>query len=199
MENMCGNNNTFAVMVDADIINCKKFLDNPIDEEFGRNLYIEITAKYCNHIAGLEKGLYEYNTNLNFFEPDIDLESLIHNLKVLYNRLIAFKNYGYKNRTRIMSFDGQELNIINNNELRATQDISINISFDDVKKQISDMTGLSEKEEKDTLKKIDEIKAIVELKETKKTKWQKLKPILGWLADKSVDVGIAILPLLLKI
>ena len=61
------------------------------------------------------------------------------------------------------------------------------------------MTGLSEKEEKDTLKKIDEIKAIVELKETKKTKWQKLKPILGWLADKSVDVGIAILPLLLKI
>ena len=42
-------------------------------------------------------------------------------------------------------------------------------------------------------------KAIVELKEPKKTKWQKIKPILTWLADKSVDVGIALLPLIMKI
>ena len=30
-------------------------------------------------------------------------------------------------------------------------------------------------------------------------KWEKVKPVLTWLADKSCDVGIALLPLLLKI
>ena len=61
------------------------------------------------------------------------------------------------------------------------------------------MTGLSDAETEETLAKIDEIKAIVELKEPKKSKWQKIKPILAWLADKSVDVGIALLSLILKI
>ena len=61
------------------------------------------------------------------------------------------------------------------------------------------MSGLSEEETNQTLQKVDEIKAIVELKESKKSKWQKIKPILTWIADKSVDVGIALLPLILKI
>lgn len=83
--------------------------------------------------------------------------------------------------------------------MTATQTQTINITFEDVRRQIEEMTGLSEGETQETLTKIDEIKAIVELKEPKKTKWQKIKPILTWLADKSVDVGIALLPLIMKI
>lgn len=49
------------------------------------------------------------------------------------------------------------------------------------------------------LDKISEIEEVVKSKDSKKSKWEKVKPVLTWLADKSCDVGIALLPLLLKI
>lgn len=140
--------------------------------------------------------MYCFFAQANFFDMDLMGEdSLRHNLFVLKNKLVAFKNYGYKNRKKLSSNNG--INI--QNHLSATQTQTVNISFESVKKQIEDMTGLSDAETKETLDKIDEIKAIVELKEPKKSKWQKIKPILTWLADKSVDVGIALIPLILKI
>ena len=47
--------------------------------------------------------------------------------------------------------------------------------------------------------KLDELEKIVNSKDKKKTKWEKAKNILVWLADKSCDVGMTILPLLWKI
>ena len=44
-----------------------------------------------------------------------------------------------------------------------------------------------------------ELEEIINGKEKKKTKWEKTKSFLIWLADKSFDVGMALLPLLLKI
>ena len=61
------------------------------------------------------------------------------------------------------------------------------------------MTGLSESETDETLARVNEIQNIVNQNESRKAKWQKVKPILNWLADKSVDVGCALLPLILKI
>ena len=121
--------------------------------------------------------------------------ALRHNLFVLKNKLTAFTNFGY--RSKIHTTRVNRIAIQNN--LTATHTQTINITFEDVRRQIEEMTGLSEGETQETLTKIDEIKAIVELKEPKKTKWQKIKPILTWLADKSVDVGIALLPLIMKI
>ena len=51
---------------------------------------------------------------------------------------------------------------------------------------------------KNFLEKIDEIESIIKEDDSKKTKWEKFKPILTWLADKSFDVAMTILPLLLK-
>lgn len=61
------------------------------------------------------------------------------------------------------------------------------------------MTSLTDNETKEILDKINEIETIINSNEKKKTKWEKAKPVLTWLADKSFDVGVAILPLLLKI
>lgn len=36
-------------------------------------------------------------------------------------------------------------------------------------------------------------------KESKSKKWSNAKDIIKWVADKGVDVGIALLPLVLKI
>ena len=61
------------------------------------------------------------------------------------------------------------------------------------------MTSLTNEETEEILAKISEIEEVVKSNDKKKTKWEKIKPVLGWLTDKSCDVGIALLPLLLKI
>lgn len=186
----------FTRMVDEDIQKCTAILSSSFDENEWKDLHVELTAKYSSHISDIGSDMYGFFAQGNFFEIDsMDEDSLRHNLFVLKNKLIAFKNYGYKNRKLVSGDNG--INI--QNHLSATQTQTVNVSFETVKKQIEDMTGLSDAETEETLNKIDEIKAIVELKEPKKSKWQKIKPILTWLANKSVDVGIALLPLIMKI
>ena len=123
-------------------------------------------------------------------EPDLE-----DNIRAIKFKLLAFKNNDYRNTKSI----DNNPNFHVTNTLTANQTQNIAITFEEVKRQIKDMTGLSDEETENTLAKIDEIKTIVEQDESKKTKWQKIKPILIWLADKSVDVGCALLPLILKI
>ena len=81
-------------------------------------------------------------------------------------------------------------NIINN---------TMNISFEDARKTINDMSSLSENEIEEIQSKINALEEIVNSKESKSKKWSKAKDIIKWVADKGVDVGIALLPLILKI
>ena len=46
---------------------------------------------------------------------------------------------------------------------------------------------------------MDELEKIVKSSESRSKKWENAKEIIKWIADKSVDVGIALLPLLLRI
>jgi len=186
----------FEKMVDEDIQQCETILNSEYSEQRFKELHIELTAKYSSHINDIGSDMYNcYGDGKSFDTDAMGEQALQHNLFVLKNRLIAFKNYGYKSCTPC----GTDKSISIENNLTSTQTQTINISFENVKRQIEDMTGLSDVETKDAIKKIDELKVIVESHEPKKAKWQKAKPILTWLADKSVDVGIAILPLLLKI
>ena len=61
------------------------------------------------------------------------------------------------------------------------------------------MTSLPEEDIEEIQNKIDEIEEIVKSKDSKSKKWSKAKGIIKWIADKGVDVGIALLPLFLKI
>jgi len=92
------------------------------------------------------------------------------------------------------------VNVNSSNENNITAKIEINITFDDVKKQIDSMDSVLEQETINIIKnKIDELKSIIESKDKKSEKWRKAKDIGKWVFDKSVDVGIALLPLFLKI
>lgn len=68
-----------------------------------------------------------------------------------------------------------------------------------MREKIEDMTSLTNEETEEVLAKISEIEEVVKSNDKKKTKWEKIKPVLVWLADKSLDIGTALLPLLLKI
>ena len=72
------------------------------------------------------------------------------------------------------------------------------ISFEDARKIINDMSSLPENEIEEIQNKINAIEEIVNSKDSKSKKWTKAKEIVKWIADKGVDVGITLLPLLLK-
>ena len=61
------------------------------------------------------------------------------------------------------------------------------------------MSALPDTEIEEILNKIDELEKIVKSSERKSKKWENAKSIIKWIADKGVDVGIALLPLLLQI
>lgn len=183
-------------MVDEDISKCESYLSGERNETEGMELHFELITKYPPIIARFGDSLYNFSTEYGFVSQDyFGFDSMINNVNAIKYKLISFKSAGYKN----ISNYNNESNINIENILTATQSQIVNISFEEVKKHIENMTGLSEEETLETLSKVDEIKAVVESQESKKSKWQKIKPILVWLADKSVDVGISILPLLLKI
>ena len=85
------------------------------------------------------------------------------------------------------------VNVTVNNE------INISITFEQVREKIEDMTSLTDEQTKEALEKVSEIESVVNGEGSKKTKWEKIKPILTWLADKSFDLAMTILPLLLQV
>jgi len=186
----------FSRMVDEDIQRCSAYLAGSREEAEGNELHLELITKYPAYISRFGTSLYNYNDNTGFTLVEyFDGESMIHNLMVIKSKLVAFQSYGYKNSKT--STDVKAVYV--ENHLTATQSQTISISFEDVKRQIEDMSGLSAADTNEAVEQIDAIKVIVESDDSKKSKWQKLKPILLWLADKSVDVGTALLPLILKI
>lgn len=73
------------------------------------------------------------------------------------------------------------------------------VTFEAARDAVSNMTSLPDEEIQEVKRKIDELEAIVESTDSKGKKWSRAKDIIKWIADKGVDVGIALLPLLLQI
>ena len=84
-------------------------------------------------------------------------------------------------------------------QVNVTTNVNVNITFEQVRAKIEDMTSLTDEQTKEALDKLSEIKSVVNGEGSKKSKWEKVKPVLVWLADKSFDLAMAMLPLLLKI
>ena len=84
-------------------------------------------------------------------------------------------------------------------QVNVTTNVNLNITFEQVRAKIEDMTSLTDEQTKEALNKVSEIESVVKGEGSKKSKWEKIKPILAWLADKSFDVAMTILPLLLQV
>lgn len=73
-----------------------------------------------------------------------------------------------------------------------------NLSFDQARQQVENMTALSQEQTDEIIVKIDEIEAISKEKTPKKKKWEKIKPILAFALDKGVDIVIMLWSLALQ-
>jgi hypothetical protein len=144
----------------------------------------------------LGDGLIGFSKRTGFFD-DVYCEALFRNLQLVYAKLLSFRAAGYSSLQ--IDKQGPYIQIDNKNSNENTNSFSINITFEGVIKQIEDMTSLTAKETDEIIGKINELESLINNGENKKRKWDKIKPFLLWVADKSVDVGIVLLPLLLKI
>lgn len=158
-------------------------------------LYKELTAKYHPLVPQFGEGLYGYSQQAKFYQ-DVGDESLKDNLFQIQNKLLAFRAAGYPFIHEGANVNpGTLIKIDNRNENQLT----VNVTFDEVRKQVDNMTALPAEEISTIQEHINQLEEIVKSQDSKSGKWEKAKGIIKWIADKGVDVGIALLPLLLKI
>lgn len=178
-------NEDFKKIIDEDISKCEKEVKSGDKTSRGK-LYGVLLSKYCTIIDGFDGGL----KNLFY---DNSGEYCKENLERIREKLLLFKAMDYKNgyiKDEIMG-----ITVNNTNQFSTT----INISFEDTKKQIENMTSLTDSEIDEIHKKIDELEKIVNSSERKTKKWDQAKDIIKWVADKGIDVGLTLLPLILKL
>lgn len=185
----------FKEMMAADIDELKKAINNEMDEDKKQQLYLSVTAKYHPYVPQLGDGLYQFYAEQGFYEEVTD-SSLRHNIQQVYNKLIAFRSLNYPGLGAITTnIPNTVVNITNSNE----NSNSVTVTFDTVRDRVNSMTSLPNEDIEEIQKRINDIEKIVNSNESKSKKWSMAKDIIKWIADKGVDVGIALLPLLLKI
>lgn len=181
-------NTELLEIMKMDIKRCEESQNS---NEGTHRLYQALIAKYNGIFEGFEKdiptsgkaasggGEFNYRPELNAIKEKLEL-------------LIATDN----EKDPLFSFKAMPMvQITNTNENK----VDINISFSDVRKEIENMSALPDGEIEEILNKINELEKIVKSSDRKSKKWENAKGIVKWIADKGVDVGIALLPLLLQI
>lgn len=188
----------FKSMYEEDLDSLKNAISDPENRETPElaklQLYKAVTAKYHAYVPKLSDGLYEYMQAYGLYE-DVTGETLFHNLEQIYNKMIAFKSLNYPSLKNSIPQSAPMVQITNTNENK----VDISVSFSDVRREIENMSALPDTEIEEILNKISELEKIVKSMDRKSKKWENAKGIIKWIADKGVDVGIALLPLLLQI
>lgn len=174
-------NDEFKKIIDKDIARCEGVLSGRVN---AYALYQELLSKYSPVITDFDRRLFGI-----YGEQDY-----LPNILIMKSKLELFKSMGYQN-----AFDFNNTQMVINNNNTNSNVIDINISFEQARKDIENMTALPDLEVEEILAKVDELEKIVQSKDRKTKKWDSAKEIIKWIADKGVDVGIALLPLLLQI
>ena len=179
----------FYDMVCADI----KEIENSENYSFQEliRLHRRVDARYQACIKDWYIGFWGSNGSQIFYHS-ISMADARDNLYMMKAKLET-----YKYQMNAVQLPKPEVS--NSQVVNVTNSMNVNVTFEQVRKEVEEMTSLTNEQTQEVLDKISEIEEVVKSKDSKKSKWEKVKPVLTWLADKSCDVGIALLPLLLKI
>jgi hypothetical protein len=164
---------------------------SPHEEGSLIELHRELDGKYQACIKDWDKGMYNWVKNYGFSYNYFDVNAAIDNLKLMKFKLTTYSYQVNAIPNMMPSTASISVNVNNN--------INLQVTFETVRSQIGEMTSLTAEQTREAMDRINEIEKLLNSNESKKTKWEKAKPILVWIADKSFDIGAALLPLILKI
>lgn len=178
----------FKTMIRKDIEIC--------DEYISRNMatHAEVNAligKYVMDYPDFDKNIIAYASVPGYETNEIE------NIKIIKSKLEYLLNRGdnpdlYNKKSNA----GITISNVNNND--NTNNVSFNMSIEDIKSNIDENTYLSDQEKMDLLSKLDEILELQNSNDSKTKKWNKAKKILGFILDKGADIAIMYIPQILK-
>lgn len=174
------------------------------DEKTMKDTHFHIDGKYHTCIFDWGKSMYAHDPDYGFIPLNLSKDKLIHNLNVMKANLegyaLGLNSYIYPDNpdTKSKIDSGSPINIYNTNENTNTNNNYNNLSFDQARQQVENMTALSQEQTDEIIEKIDEIEVISKEKTPKKKKWEKIKPILAFALDKGVDIVIMLWSLALQ-
>ena len=165
----------------------------------GKTAYIvEMVTKYSD-VVKFDKTVQDYikeQTTLLSFDTTNLTDPILQGIIAKLERYADELSKGKKNPKQSSSKTTQ-INMIQQNMQSQTQ--VMNVSFEDCFKALDDCEKIDEAELKEIKDKISEIETLLKDKKgKKKTIREKISSILKWLADKTSDVMIAVLPYLLQ-
>lgn len=178
-------------IVSADILSIDQAIATDSEEQM-KSVHMLIDGKYIAYIPNLGQSMYGYNNQFGFDYEMIGKESLKHNLLLMKAKL-----QGYICDFPVKSESTSPQNNVNIS-VPITNEININITFEEAKQKIEDMPGLTETDTEEIKSKIDDLANISKETISKKKKWEKVKPILAFALDKGVDVAIAFMALIMQ-
>lgn len=166
---------------------------NSGDEDKMKEVHKQMDGRYTINIPNFGKSMYNYSEDYGFNYNYMGEKALIHNLRIMKGRL---EGYIYNFPIAQASVPYQDIHL--NVPVTNTNKINISLSFKDVRQQIEDMPGLTEKETSKLKDKINELEKINSERISRKKKWEKIKPIASFVLDKGVDVAVPILSLIVQ-
>ena len=155
-------------------------------------LFRELDGKYQACIREWYRGMWQSTrdgTKLYFNVLKEYPNQVTDNLRLIKSKLETFR----------FQMNAVEVPDTPSTQVNVTTNVNVSITFEQVRSKIEDMTSLTEEQTKEALEKVSEIEEVVKGGGSKKSKWEKIKPILTWLAEKSFDVAMTILPLILQV
>ena len=179
----------FLEMINADIERISN-IESSTESDLMK-LHREIDGRYQACIKDWYNGLWGANNHNTFiyykFLQD-DTESLKENLRMMKSKLETFR----------FQMNAIALPKIPQTQVNVTTNVNVNLTFDEARAKVEDMTALNREQTDEIIQKIDELEAISKENISKKNKWEKVKPIIAFALDKGADAAIAILTLILQ-
>ena len=154
-------------------------------------LFRELDGRYQACVREWYRGMWQATADAQKLYFNVLKEhpnQVIDNLRLIKSKLETFQ----------FQMNAVETPDAPSTHVNVTTNVNVNITFEQVREKIEDMTSLTDEQTKEALDKVSEIESVVNGEGSKKSKWEKIKPVLVWLADKSFDLAMTILPLLLK-
>ena len=186
----------FLNQISIDLKRIDEMIEEGTDQE-RLKLHRELDARYQTCIKDWYVGLWEAmcgETSLVCIKYSC-LEryprEVTENLEMMRTKI---DTYQYQMNAMRPASSNQPITQIN-----VTRNVSVHITFEQARSEVKEMSSLTDEQTQEVLERIDDIEQIINTDSSKKSKWERIKPVLVWLADKSYDLGKTILPLLLKI
>ena len=174
----------FMEIIEQDIQKCENALSAG-KQESNSQLHNTLISKYGKIIDGFSDDLLS-----RYF--DDDCSNMMQNIDTMKQKLLLFKAMGYENR---YSEKHEGIHIENTNKVS----VKITTTFPEAREKIEGMTSLKDSDIDEILEKINELERIVKSTDRKSKKWANAGEIIKWIADKGIDVGLTLLPLLMQI